>query len=372
MARVFPTGQPLETPLPLAREFPLLLEDSNAHQVLVLCDEAEPYRPLAAAAFRIFDFGKLNSPQLLRLAGIGLVVTDPQTRGRGYASLLISACEAHARAEGAAAAALWSDLAAFYERLGYLTAGTERSWVLESESLRLARARLSSELAPTPLYSVTREMGPISSSTRFEMMRLYDSLGVGPRREVPTYAAYDEMPRLERWVARDAQGHVQGYALVGKGRDLPNALHEWAGDKKTWPWLLRGILSVDRPHLRVQLPGDHPQLAEIEHWIGQGERVPLAFWKVLHAERLAAWIRSHAALPAGVEVVASNTEKTTQLSVLAHGYTVFESNDPAHLLQLFMGPWIPAEIDGVPEALRSALAGARLPVSPYFWGLDSV
>jgi GNAT superfamily N-acetyltransferase len=54
------------------------------------------------------------------MCGIGAVFTPPEQRGSGYASRLVEHLLEQARAEGALAAALFSEVgAAFYERLGF-------------------------------------------------------------------------------------------------------------------------------------------------------------------------------------------------------------------------------------------------------------
>lgn|GEM_PF-1772634 len=372
IARVFPAGTPLPSPQTVSAEFPLLLEEANAERTLVLCDDDAPDRPIASASYRIFEYGELNSPKLLRLAGIGLVVTDPAARGKGYASHLLLACEARARREGAACAVLWSDLVSFYEKNGYLVGGTEISWLLEEQSLNLVRERLRAELSPSQSIAIELTNGALSTDTRFALRRIYEGSGIGPRRDVSSYAAFEAMPGLDRWVARSQTGQIVGSALVGKGRDLTDTLHEWTGESRTWPWILRAILEGPRTRLRIQLPYDHPHRAEIEHWLGQGEKTPLAFWKTLDSARLANWIRQREALPKGVDVLVTGSASAQTITVLNAGTPVFESRDPAHLLQIFLGPWTPDEMDDVPFALREALKGAKLPVCPYFWGLDSV
>jgi GNAT superfamily N-acetyltransferase len=339
IARVFPVGKPLDAPLPLSTEFPLLLADSNSERTLVLRDEDSPDRALASASYRVFDFGPLNSPELLRVAGIGLVVTDPAARGRGYAAHLLGACEARSKREGAAMSVLWSDLASFYEKNGYLAGGVEASWVLEGDSLALARTRLKAELPTAAAFDVVAVSGPRSEALRVSLRRLYQESGVGPHRDFGSYVAFETLPRMEQWVARKADGTLAGAALVGKGRDLPDVLHEWTGEARSWPWILRAVLDGGRGRLRVQLPWNLRHREEVEHWLGPAERVPLAFWKILDLPRAAKWIAHEAALPSGVEIRAAATS---------------------------------FEMDGLAPELRDALAGARLPVCPYFWGLDSV
>jgi predicted N-acetyltransferase YhbS len=56
----------------------------------------------------------------LRLAGIGALFTPPDVRGRGYASRIVELILEQERGEGAAFAALFSEIGAgFYERLGF-------------------------------------------------------------------------------------------------------------------------------------------------------------------------------------------------------------------------------------------------------------
>ena len=149
-------------------------------------------------------------------------------------------------------------------------------------------------------------------------------------------------------------------------------VHELIGDKKYVGPLLQAALAKAEKSLRVQQPLGSPLTEEIEHWLGPAQKSALAFFKVLNLEAFIKWLNQAAVLPMGVRIDMITHDSAPSSFVLRNSKGIFfESNDSAHLLQLFFGPWEVCEMEGLHPLLTSSLAGSRL--APfYFWGLDSV
>ncbi len=348
----FPAGHPPSRPLPPREEFPLLLASNEASQRLALL---EGDRLVATTAYRLFEF-----PGQLRVAALGLVVTHPDFRGRGHAAKLLAEGESRARAQGAALAALWSDLLNFYTKQGYLVGGTELQWTLDAEGYSLLRARLRAEVPATTSYRVR----PLANFDEIAAL----GEGLGPRRESRHYDAFIALADTELFVAEDASGRAKAWAFRGKGRDLRDTLHEIRGATSAVAPLLAHFAKTGEA-LRVQVPAASPLREELTHWLGAPERGPLAFFKVLSTAKLLDWVARERLLGASLRLRALEGEG---FEMGDDRRTIFRSTDPGHLIQLLMGPWRPDELEGLPPEIGQALSQAPLPLPLYFWGLDSV
>lgn len=360
--KIFPTGSESSTTASLDCEFCLLLDEKNAKRVLVLNSEKGP---LASASYRVFDVRVPGSPSSLRVAGVGLVVTDSEARGHGYARQLQLEIEKRATAEGCVLSVLWSDLADFYSKMGYIVAGTELQWHLEEEEIGLLGDRLAFE---TPSPSAF-EVRPLESLNWIQP--LYDQLGFGPERSFRDYAPLLTLPEtggLGAWKGE----RLRGYLLYGKARDLRHTVHELvAEDRAAVPALLQAVLPRLPKQLRVHLPMGSLLESEISHWLGTAEKSGLAFFKILNPTAFTAWITQSKRLPSGVRAFAEGSHLFLSRDGPKGPEVFFETDDPAHLAQLFLGPWRVDELEGLPPLLKDKLAGT-IPAPVYFWGFDSV
>ena len=362
--RNFPNGSNVKEPAPLEKEFPLLLDPAQRERVQILIHEKVV---VSSASFRPFEVQTQASQRPLKCAGIGLVVTDDSARGKGYASRIQEVIEQQAILEGCAVGVLWSDLVQFYAKRGYIIAGTEMQWHLETESLEVLRKRLKLENSPEHR---SYEIRPLTSLQGCDS--LYEEMKCGPKRDWKLYESFLSLPNTWAWGAWK-DGELKTYAFLGKARDLRDTVHELIGDPKA----IAPLLSATLPHLekllRVHQPWGSPMQSELEHWLGKPEKTPLAFFKVLDVTRLCTWLNSSGCMPHGVQASADETRVflSQRNSLTQKEEVFFESDDHGHLIQLFFGPWSLEEMTDLPEILQKRMKGGHIPPL-YLWGFDSV
>jgi GNAT superfamily N-acetyltransferase len=351
--RHFPQGEiPLDRDS-IENEFSLLLNSANESRVWICVTNDQV---VATSSWRPFEAHIPGRSNTIKCAGIGLVVTDPGHRKKGFAASLQKHIEDSATKEGALLSLLWSDLHDFYMKQGFLPAGTEYMWSIPKKEIK----------APTdhPNFNVTK-LTDIS-----EIAPLYEAQKHGPQRDWNLYNTLLQLSDTYGWVAKDTQSHKPiAYALMGKARDLRNTLHELIGDAKAVPSLLYQMgtcLESKSTEMRVQIPADSPLKTTISDSYGPPELSALSYMKILSTAGTCQWINENNTLPSGMSLEADESG-----FVLRKGKSiVWDSPDEGHLLQLFFGPWKPAALS-IPKSLKTQLAETNT-IGIYFWGFDSV
>ena len=363
----FPKGSPTEHAARVQDEFHLLLGQHNEDRVLMLVDEHLPHGTLsthpivACASYKIFDVKVKGSRKTLKCAGIGLVVTHKNYQRQGYGHRIQAEIEQRAQKEGALLCILWSDLVSYYTGLGYLIAGTEMQWQLDVSDLNILKRRLEAEVHSPYVVEPLKNYEPVKN--------IFEESGFGPQRNFAEYEPLFELPNTYAFAAKNKPTQkIEGYAIMGKARDMRDTIHEIVGSPACVGTLLKEMVKFCASGLRVQIPTQSPLNTELEHWLGKGTKSALAFFKVLQGPQLAEWIQSAGILPAGIGI----TSHVKGFTLLNRHIAFFESQDFGHLVQLFLGPWSVSELEDLPSGLLAHLGSSAEPIALYFFGFDSV
>lgn len=245
----------------IAAEFPTLTDPGNAQRSFAIpCGDGT----LAAhAAWRPVRL--CSGERRIAAAGIGLVATAPEQRGRGLARRVVAHCVDDALRAGAELAFMFGELTPLYARLGFARAGRERITRVDPDPRardpRIARGEPSAAARLLPLL----ERHPLRaerSAADFERV-----LGV-PGTQLHLLAE---------------RGVPLAYCVEGKGRDLGGVIHEWAGEPAHVRALIRAVVALAGEPLWVLSPLDRDAPVEGEHGAGA-----LALFRVLRSERLGA------------------------------------------------------------------------------------
>jgi predicted N-acetyltransferase YhbS len=328
----------------LAAEYPLALGPrARAVQRVIFAGE----QPAAHALLQAVEV--LARGRALRIGLIGSVYSDPAFRGRGFASDCVQACLAEARAQGLPLVLLWSDLAEFYARLGFVPAA--RDALLEVDAALLARVPAGEPCragAPEPADFAVLEA-------------LYAAKPVRVHRPAGALARLAAAPATELVVARRSEDPI-AYAALGRGDDFRGVVHEWAGDAAGVLACLAALVRRAGPLRLLAGPEPEPPVPALSGAGARVERRPLGLASLLDARELWCAIAPRAL---GVRFL-QNGERIElcvggQLLPLA----------PATALELFFGAGARVLADALPPLVREALASA-LPWPLYVWGFDSV
>ena len=212
--------------LSAADDMPLLIHPGPGLDRLVVVDDDGALAAHAAA--RDLEIQGPEGERLV-LAAIGGVCTRRDLRGRGHARALVDGLCDRALERGAVAAILWSEKHDFYAKLGFSPAGRETRCVVERSAL------------PSPAGFAVRPLTPRDVPALVNL-RLLDPMPI--RRLYKDAKLLFAMPRTRTYVAvRDAA--IVGYAVIGKGLDFPDIIHEWSGAQDVLPGLFRETLIAE-------------------------------------------------------------------------------------------------------------------------------
>lgn len=347
----FPQGHATQASqkLSVAQEFAPLLNPLNAHQCLFIEALNEVLATLSWKSFEVH-----SREGALRVAALGLVVTDPEHRGQGLSSALMREAETQALNEGCALMLLWSDKIDHYLARGYLLIGGELNFHIPT-SHRVFR---------TPAPPSFRDNQNFHIEAALEM---YRKMGLGPKRSKSLYEYFVSLPSTY------ALQTDKAYLLAGKARDLHNVVHEIVGDPCDYASLLSAlqIKMQASQNIQLQIPEAHPQRSFFENLFGPTPQGPWVFAKILNPKQIIKFLTP--ALKAhGLGMDIKNGKwRLLSGSSLQNSAVLFESQDVGHILQILWNPLPIQSIEGLPDTVKEALKNWRVP-SLYFWGMDSV
>ena len=342
---------------PIAPEYPLLFgahADDREHGFVTIESEG---RVVSACA--LLRRTLIVRQQRLPVGLIGSVATLPEHRGRGFAARALAAAEDELREGGALLAILWADHPTFYGKRGWLPFGGENDFVLPATVAR-----------HLPTEGGIRPRTPADDVA---IHALYETHPERVERSLAETSALLACPDMEVLVSERWQ-RILGYACLGRGADLAQAVHEWAGDAQT-------VLALAR--------------ALIERRAAAGDERDLVLMAPLSANDLAARLGELGVAPipgilgmakilaprACAELAARRLDRRGELDVrddpsangtlrLCNAKAQVACTDADLLEILFAARGDRTRAETVATTL--GLPKDRLPFEPFVWGLDSI
>ena len=208
----------------LRREFPVALHPNNHahHYVGRIGGEL-----VCAATAQVRDW--ITSAGSVRAACVGCFSTDPARRGQGLSSRLQQEMLETLTREGVQWAALWSDQPDLYAGRGFVPCGRERHGVLDSvqwPSLPVGVKVRGASVADAPILLA------LHRQHRWRVERTLDDLR----------AHLD--PAVSQVLVAESAEAVEAYVAVGKGKDFPGYVADFAGR----PDLVHALWGVAHRH----------------------------------------------------------------------------------------------------------------------------
>jgi predicted N-acetyltransferase YhbS len=340
----------------VARDFPQLYHPSNFKNLWAAFEER---RVVAHGGFFPAEMKVEGIP--LPVAGIGGVFSRPEFQGQGLASNLVSKCVESAGKQGAALAFLWSDKHEFYAKLGFHLVG--RQWTITLAPERAGPLRERGEKCGIRAGDLEFTEGGVGESFLKQSHELQQRLPLGIARSQEEHAmllASGACRVFSAWAGKD----LAAYFVIGKGRDLQNYVHEWAGEEGALHHLAASCLEAFGHPLYVLSPQFMPEEAR---WIYSLDQLGIP----LRAERMAlvklldfAKVRRLVAdymTRLGLDPQELKLEEAGERFQVEWRGSSFEFSEAEFLCFLF-GPEMPTH----PE-----LKGF-LPLRLWYWGMDSV
>lgn len=315
----------------IATEYPTALSKTNLHNMRIISNGPEI---LSHAVLKPLI---VKTPHMvLKVGAIGSVVTDEKHRGHGYSTKIIEACLAEAQQQTCDIAVLWSGIPEFYQKMGFKLAGFEESYVIEKPLATTAtklQFKKGSQIAPEAL------------------LRLYQQHTVTTHRTVDELRKYMQIPNAQIYTAWGPQGTLEAFAVEGKGADLTDYIHEWAGNVSALFGLFNWILAEKKKGFVLITPKHSNNL-----------RVQLLSQEVTYNSGFLGMIK--------ILNPASMIQKLVKAQSALGGEPIdFTGLNEQEFIEALFGPWSEAITDKLPI---SAVKSGLLPLRFWLWGWDSI
>lgn len=329
-----------------ANEYPLVFGENSGAKIVTTENTSGQIASTCAALLRTLKVGTTSIP----VGFIGSVATRDEDRGQGYASDVLHKAETWLAEQGALMAVLWANDAAFYERRGYLPMGTEYDFIIEREH---------ADLLPEPTSVRRAELGDFEA-----IHRLYRSNPNRVERTLDETRQLMTVPDMNLLV-RERHGEVVAYAARGRGEDLQQVMHEWAGECQDVLALSRAQLeTIGGGKLIMMTPSNREDVARFLLTAGiAGIMGILGMGKVISLPGMASFLTQHSGEGCTFEAIGNGLRLT--------GPTGNLDMEPSDALLAVVPP---RGERGVVEAFEQLTGGTfpDLPFNAFVWGLDSI
>ncbi len=265
--------RPPGSPTRARDDFPLILAPENISMILGIC---EGDRVAAGVACLVRQFQTSCGP--IPVAGIGSVVTRPESRGKGYSRALQTALIERLAASDVPLAVLWTDQPEIYTGRGFKPAG----WEFHVDMTGMGTA------GGFPEGFSCRAFNPEDAP---EVAALYDHhpyRTIRPKDDDPRLYT---MPGTRGLVATGDGDKVVAAVFCGKGADFTDYVTEWDGPLG----LVLPLLGECRSRgwaQQVLVPAGGEGLAEqLVRLGGAVAAQPSGHWLVVQPEQLAKYMQ---------------------------------------------------------------------------------
>ncbi len=338
-------------PPAIEKEYPLVLGRTNMENMRVIVEDGDVISHAA------IYFSRLRSGNLVfDVGGISSVATNSAYRGRGLGSEVMRDCIGIMRNRSCHFSILWTQRHGFYRNLGYETAGS--SYLFRPTASDLSDVSCACDIAD---YSPRRLPDVIEIHKR-ESLRT--------ERTAKEFETYLDLPKTRALLAMRAGG-VSAYAVMGKGEDLRNCVHDWGGNPRDLLCLMRGFASgSEAGEIMILAPTYESELTRLLIQMDIPKVFDyLAMMRVIDVEGLSSVIRDEVSERLGRDFRICKDGPRVKLKVGGEETTVEPERNLARVL---FGPDAPSSLlTGLSGETLSALDSA-LPIPLFIWGLDSV
>lgn len=333
----------------MREEYPLVFQNSNIHNLSIIKKGDEILCHAAVKPLLV------KTPWgLIKIAGIGSVVTKEDYRRQGLSAQTMKACLQTASLLGCEVAILWTDLYDFYRKLGFELAGSE------------VHLKITEKFQP-PQWSGLK----IIKGDRVDpqaLMKIGSQHRVTTLRKVPEISSHLGIPNSKVYTCWNDKGLLMAYAVEGKGADLDGYIHEWGGGVQALSALAHHIRQEQGRDLVWLSPGHSENLIRrFEEYGAERTHGFLGMMQLLHTDRLFQKIR-HYARTLGVPLLIESTDTGTTLGLDGD---LLHLEDGKDLVKVLFGPSRPSEFNAWGTQTSMEL-DKIFPLPFWIWGWDSV
>ncbi|MGZ3695837.1 MAG: GNAT family N-acetyltransferase [Bdellovibrionota bacterium] len=342
----------------VARDFPLFY---NIHNLPNLWAAYEDGKLVGHAGHFPAVLRVENLP--LSVVGIGGVYTEADYQSQGIGTKLLEKNIQEAQRQGAALAILWSDRHEFYGKLGFYLTGRQWTIVLDPKFAPALHDR--GEKEHLDRSSLEFFEGGDDSNFLRQSHEMISHLPLGVSRtleEHTTYLSSGSCKVISAWAGNE----LAAYFVIGKGKDLTNCIHEWAGEEAALHHLAAHCLETYNTTLYLFSPQFMPD--EV-NWIYSLNElgIPMkpefmALVKLLDFGKMKRLVAEYLAKASIPESYLRLEQKEPDLYIVQWKQETELHFTEAQFLRFLFGPELPT----------SQEMKAFFPLRIWYWGMDSV
>lgn len=333
----------------ITNEYPTALSTNNIHNMSIITEDE---KIISHAVLKTLI---IKSPHaIFKIGAIGSVFTDPNYRQQGHSRKNIENCIELAQKQDCDLVILWTDKFDFYRKLGFELAGFDYSYVYEN----------TKPLKNNNLRFVSGNNVDVAA-----LQKLYSQHTVHAIRSLDDFKNFLKIPNSNLFTAWNQSNQLIAYAVEGKGADLINYIHEWAGQVDALLDLFQYIrtqknevITVMTPAHAVNLRRKITDIATLSH---QGY---LGMLKIVNKEALLNKIKK-AFRSEGFDKIVF--EQQGEHCVFGFGQDLYTLKNDTDLVQLLFGPLNINSLDFVSNESKQKLS-TLLPMPLWIWGWDSI
>lgn len=332
----------------LAPEYPLVFgEGANATVETVEVDG----RVVSTCAWLRRDL--VTPTGTLPVALVGSVATEQSARGKGFGSRVVDIAVEHASEAGAALCLLWADDSDWYQERGWIPFGSETIYVIDAAGALLL---------PDPVG-----VRPMELADAEAIHALYQTHASRVDRSLEETRAMLQVPNMHAVVC-ERDGRIEGYAMMGRGEDLAQVIHEWSGAPDAVLPCVSQLWSLSRgenDRLYIMVPMTEADYQAYFQFVkAEGAQGILAMARLGNTQVMADVIRNIS--PDGVDAKA---ESASVVAVSGPGGEIRLTG--YEILLALCPPRGDRRVTDVVEA-QTGMAIPGMPMQPFVWGLDSI
>ena len=334
----------------LDEEYPSALNQQNLQNVRILKSANNDI--LSSAVMKPFLVKSLVG--VLKVAGIGSVVTAEEHRGQGHSAQIMNSCLEAARMDVCDFAILWTNLFEYYRKLGFELAGTEMSMILEKPITAEGSFRVFE--------------GPQVDASA--LLRLYGQHPCGGFRNEEDIRRHLKIPQSRVYTAWDSNNQMKAYAIEGKGADLQGYVHEWGGETQALMALFSHMQKklTDKALVVITPPSAENLRRTL---LAQGAKEfqgVLGMIKIVSPVSLYGKILRYAR-SIGFEDL--RLEEQSGVTVFGCGKETYSTDNQSDIVRMIFGPQKPSTLHSFDPQTAKVL-DQIFPIPFWLWGWDSI
>lgn len=335
----------------LSEEYPLAFSKSNHENVRVIKDGES----VLAHAVMKPNIIKTHY-HLFKVGFIGSVVTDKEHRGEGLSTPIIESCIQAATEQACDFAMLWTDMFNFYAKFDFEVAGSEI-------------ALQTTQNFNAPIKESLKIMDSVKVAPQ-SLLKVYNKHNLQTIRQATDIQKYLSIPNTKLLTAwNKVTNNLEAYAVIGKGADFTNYIHEWGGSVSAITSLIQHQANQQKEPLTLITPPQCTNLIKTMQEHGAEK-----FFGVLGMIKITNPISFCKKIKKGARSLGFDNfifEFRDGVYYFGYGEEVYQTDSSQDITRLVFGPVKPAQVHQFSEKTLEAL-NEIFPIPFWVWGWDSI